>query len=38
VQVGLLLADHARTPLPMDRVVAWELDVLGHEVGDGVLI
>ena len=29
VQVGLLLADHARTALPMDRVVAWELEVYG---------
>ena len=29
VQVGLLLADHARTPLPMDRVVGWELEVYG---------
>ncbi|MDO8105902.1 zinc-dependent alcohol dehydrogenase family protein [Isoptericola sp. b441] len=29
VQVGLLLARHARTALPMDRVVAWELEVYG---------
>lgn len=29
VQVGLLLAEHARTALPMDRVVAWELEVYG---------
>lgn len=29
VQVGLLLADHARTPLPMDRVVGWELELYG---------
>ncbi|HWS58047.1 MAG TPA: alcohol dehydrogenase catalytic domain-containing protein [Actinotalea sp.] len=29
VQVGLLLASDARTPLPMDRVVAWELEVYG---------
>jgi alcohol dehydrogenase len=29
VQVGLLLADHARTALPMDRVVAWELELYG---------
>ncbi|WP_182112835.1 MULTISPECIES: alcohol dehydrogenase catalytic domain-containing protein [unclassified Actinotalea] len=29
VQVGLLLAEHARPPLPMDRVVAWELEVYG---------
>lgn len=29
VQVGLLLADDARTALPMDRVVAWELEVYG---------
>ena len=29
VQVGLLLADHARTALPMDRIVAWELEVYG---------
>ncbi|MCL3863156.1 zinc-dependent alcohol dehydrogenase family protein [Actinotalea sp. K2] len=29
VQVGLLLADHARTALPMDRVVGWELELYG---------
>jgi alcohol dehydrogenase len=29
VQVGLLLADAARPPLPMDRVVAWELEIYG---------
>lgn len=29
VQVGLLLGDHARTALPMDRVVAYELEILG---------
>jgi alcohol dehydrogenase len=29
VQVGLLLADHSRPPLPMDRVVAHELEILG---------
>jgi alcohol dehydrogenase len=29
VQVGLLLADQARPPLPMDRVVARELAILG---------
>lgn len=29
VQVGLLLAGHARTALPMDRVVGWELEVYG---------
>ena len=29
VQVGLLLAEHARTALPMDRVVAWELELYG---------
>ena len=29
VQVGLLVADHARTALPMDLVVAKELAVLG---------
>ena len=29
VQVGLLLADQARTPLPMDRVVGWELELYG---------
>lgn len=29
VQVGLLLADHRDTPLPMDRVVAHELEVYG---------
>lgn len=29
VQVGLLLAEQARTALPMDRVVGWELEVYG---------
>lgn len=29
VQVGLLLADHAWSALPMDRVVAWELELYG---------
>ncbi|MBO1753139.1 zinc-dependent alcohol dehydrogenase family protein [Actinotalea sp. BY-33] len=29
VQVGLLVADHARTALPMDRVVGWELEIYG---------
>lgn len=29
VQVGLLLADQSRPGLPMDRVVAWELEILG---------
>jgi len=29
VQVGLLLADQSSPPLPMDRVVAWELEIVG---------
>lgn len=29
VQVGLLLADQARPPVPMDRVIGWELEVKG---------
>lgn len=29
VQVGLLLADQSRPPLPMDRVVAHELEIFG---------
>jgi len=29
VQVGLLIGDAARSPLPMDRVVAWELELYG---------
>jgi len=29
VQVGLLVADDARTPIPMDRVVADELEIVG---------
>lgn len=29
IQVGLLLADQATPPLPMDRVVAYELMILG---------
>jgi len=34
VQVGLLLAEHARPALPMDRVVAWELEIYGsHGMG-----
>lgn len=29
VQVGLLLAEESRPAIPMDRVVAWELELLG---------
>ena len=29
VQVGLLLAGQSRPPLPMDRVVGWELEIMG---------
>jgi alcohol dehydrogenase len=29
VQVGLLLGDDARAPLPMARVIAWELEIYG---------
>ncbi|MDZ5449949.1 zinc-dependent alcohol dehydrogenase family protein [Labrys sp. ZIDIC5] len=29
VQVGLMLGDHARPPIPMDRVIAYELEILG---------
>lgn len=29
IQVGLLLADHARPDLPMDRVIGWELEIYG---------
>ncbi len=29
LQVGLLLADESRPAIPMDRVVAWELELLG---------
>lgn len=29
VQVGLLLADQSRPPLPMDRVIGWELEICG---------
>ncbi|MFK8023747.1 MAG: alcohol dehydrogenase catalytic domain-containing protein [Ilumatobacter sp.] len=29
VQVGLMAGQAARAPLPYDRVIAWELDVLG---------
>ncbi len=29
VQVGLLLAEQSRPEIPMDRVVAWELELLG---------
>jgi alcohol dehydrogenase len=29
VQVGLMLGEHARPPIPMDRVIGWELEILG---------
>ncbi len=29
VQVGLMLADHARPPVPMDRVISHELEIVG---------
>jgi len=29
VQVGLMLADHARPQIPMDKVIAHELEILG---------
>jgi alcohol dehydrogenase len=29
VQVGLMLDNHARAPMPMDRILAWELEVKG---------
>lgn len=29
VQVGLMLADAATPPIPMDRVLAWELELIG---------
>jgi alcohol dehydrogenase len=29
VQVGLMLEEHARAPMPMDRVLAWELEIKG---------
>jgi alcohol dehydrogenase len=29
VQVGLMLADQSRPAIPMDRVIAWELEILG---------
>lgn len=29
VQVGLMLEDHARPPIPMDKVIAHELQVIG---------
>lgn len=29
VQVGLIFGDQASSPLPMGRIIAWELDVLG---------
>ena len=29
IQVGLLLADHRHSPLPMDKVIANELEILG---------
>ena len=29
VQVGLMLGDHARPTIPMDRVIGWELEILG---------
>ncbi len=29
VQVGLMLADHSSPAVPMDKIVAWELEVMG---------
>ena len=29
IQVGLMLGDHARPAIPMDRVIAYELEILG---------
>jgi len=29
VQVGLMLGGHNHPPVPMDRVIAWELEILG---------
>ncbi|TIO88749.1 MAG: alcohol dehydrogenase, partial [Mesorhizobium sp.] len=29
VQVGLMLGDHARPQVPMDKVIAFELEILG---------
>ncbi|MEO0406557.1 MAG: zinc-dependent alcohol dehydrogenase family protein [Cyanobacteria bacterium P01_A01_bin.135] len=29
IQVGLMLADHSAPPIPMDRVIAYELEILG---------
>ncbi len=29
VQVGLMIGEDGRAPLPMDRVIAWELEVIG---------
>ena len=29
VQVGLMVADNTQQPVPMDRVVAWELELIG---------
>jgi alcohol dehydrogenase len=29
VQVGLMLAEHARAPMPMDKVIAHEIEIKG---------
>ncbi len=29
VQVGLMLGEHARAPMPMDRIIAYELEIKG---------
>lgn len=29
VQVGLMTGDHRNAPVPMDRVIAWELEMVG---------
>ncbi|MFZ2166613.1 MAG: alcohol dehydrogenase, partial [Propionibacteriaceae bacterium] len=29
IQVGLLLGEDAKAPLPLDRVIGWELEILG---------
>ena len=29
IQVGLMPGEHANTPLPLDRIISWELEILG---------
>ena len=36
IQVGLMLGEHARPPIPMDRVIAHELEIIGQPRHAGI--